>query len=185
MPRCPGCFTLMTREKVGTVNVHACPGCFGKWMQDVSLQRLVQQPQEGNDAAVSLQDIAAVVAESNTTKKLHCPTCPNDLEKDRFHPLIPVEIDRCPKCKGIYLDVGELPLLQHLWTELQNSDDPQIVRLRDKIAGINLDRELRRQDIQDQVEEMARMGRPRLNDMDDVADFTLFTLVKILSRGQL
>lgn len=36
---------------------------------------------------------------------MHCPKCPTEMHRETFDG---IEIDRCPTCKGIYLDQGEL-----------------------------------------------------------------------------
>ena len=52
-------------------------------------------------------------ARSQTDRKVHymkCPKCGADLvEKEHQH----VKIDTCPECKGIWLDAGELEMLEH------------------------------------------------------------------------
>jgi Zn-finger nucleic acid-binding protein len=43
----------------------------------------------------------------SNTRILNCPICNIPMERKIF-PLSKVEIDECPKCKGIFLDKGEL-----------------------------------------------------------------------------
>ena len=63
---------------------------------------------------------------------------------DRLNPLVPVPIQICRKCNGAWLDVGKRPLLQRLYYELTNSQDPEVIALRDKfgIANMNMQVEL-------------------------------------------
>ena len=42
--------------------------------------------------------------------KNHCPKCGEKLEEISFHG---VNIDKCPSCKGIWLDEGELDALKN------------------------------------------------------------------------
>jgi len=143
MPRCPGCNTLMTRTEEHTVRILTCSNCFGNWIAYPALLRLIRPvaaPAEAGaedaSAEPTLQELAAIVVESNTTKRLRCPECHVELRKDRMHPMVPVEIDRCPRCQYVWLDVGELPLLKRLYQELQSSTDPRVMQLREKIAGV-------------------------------------------------
>lgn len=163
MPRCPACFVPMTRveEEVAGAKLrsHVCPQCYGVWIPHVALQRRANidaarahahlgeaapdhappgtPPAPSGYAAIaaSMEDLAAVVAETDSKKELRCPSCCKVLQKDRFHALIPVMIDRCKPCGCSWLDAGEMPMIRRLYAELMASDDPKVVRLREKMAG--------------------------------------------------
>ncbi len=51
---------------------------------------------------------AAVERKSHFGK---CPKCGGTLAETDFHHL---KIDRCPDCKGVWLDAGEIEMLEHL-----------------------------------------------------------------------
>jgi Zn-finger nucleic acid-binding protein len=93
--------------------------------------------QAGEEA--SLEDLVAVVAESNTKKELRCPDCAKPMKKDRFHPMIPITVDLCKKCERMWLDAGEMNLLKQLYREMARSTDPNVVRVREKVAMVNSD----------------------------------------------
>jgi uncharacterized protein with PIN domain len=42
---------------------------------------------------------------------MRCPKCGGQLEEIAFHHL---KIDKCPDCGGIWLDKGEMDMLQHI-----------------------------------------------------------------------
>jgi len=42
---------------------------------------------------------------------MHCPKCGATLIETDFHH---IKIDKCPECGGIWLDKGEMELLQHV-----------------------------------------------------------------------
>jgi Zn-finger nucleic acid-binding protein len=154
----------MTRveEVVGgaTLRSHVCQQCFGVWIPHVALLRRANidaarahahlgeaapdhaepgtPPAPSGDAAIaaSIEDLAAVVAETDSKKELRCPSCGKMLQKDRFHPLIPVTIDRCKPCGCSWLDAGEMPMIRRLYAELMASDDPKVMRLRERVSGL-------------------------------------------------
>ena len=143
MPRCPACFSPMTRVEDSGVKLHTCPNCFGHWIQKVALLRLCRQlateaqgrsPDEALAAQNQIADLAAIVVESNCPKTRRCNVCSTDMLKDKIHPMIPVNMDRCPKCDALWLDVGEFSLIKKLFVELQNSTDPEVLARRDKLA---------------------------------------------------
>lgn len=53
------------------------------------------------------------VARSQTQRSAHymkCPKCGADLVEVEHHH---VKVDRCPDCHGVWLDAGEIELLEH------------------------------------------------------------------------
>ena len=140
--RCPKCFEILVRIDQGGVPLRQCGGCFGAWLGEVPFKRLTRPQVDPADASAeapqaSLVDLAALVGESNSRKDVRCPECGVVMRKGRVHPMIPVEIDQCPKCRGVWLDAGELALIQRLYYEMRTSDDPKIVALREKVAMVN------------------------------------------------
>jgi Zn-finger nucleic acid-binding protein len=126
----------MTRVEQAGIKSCSCPNCFGNWMTSIALTRTVRLAAEQPEDGVSIPDLAETVNASDTKKKLRCPQCEKEMLKDKFHPMIPVGIDRCRGCNMIWLDAGELALLRALYRELITSDDPEIVRRREKVATI-------------------------------------------------
>jgi len=135
----------MTRiEYENNLRMMDCSSCYGTWIGHFALMRLVNldvaalregQTPEGQPDS-SLEDLAAVVMESNSKGELRCPECEKVMSKDRFHPMIPVDVDCCRKCNGLWLDTGEKNLLRRLYQELMMSDDPKIVAMREKAAAM-------------------------------------------------
>lgn len=147
MPRCPSCHAPMTRVEQDGLHWCACGSCFGTWISNLALLRRLRdaaQPSAGpapdtaagSGQEATLADLAQTVSVSNTREILHCPACEKPMAKDRIHPMIPVEIDRCKICGYTWLDAGEMELMRRLYRELMTSDDPEIVRRRDKIASV-------------------------------------------------
>jgi Zn-finger nucleic acid-binding protein len=140
MPRCPNCFSPLTRVEQDGIKSISCSSCFGTCIADIALLRRVRRdaatPAAGTPSApsASLADLAEVVSASDSKVTLRCPQCEKPMIKDRFHPMIPVQIDRCKPCGYVWLDAGELSLIRQLYIELMTSDDPEIVRRRDQVA---------------------------------------------------
>jgi hypothetical protein len=52
-------------------------------------------------------------ARSSTERQAHymkCPKCGADLQEVEHHH---VKVDRCPECKGVWLDAGEIEMIEH------------------------------------------------------------------------
>ena len=54
MPRCPGCFILMTRVEENNIRMCTCNNCFGNWMPYTTLLRLVRSGSKPQGAAPSV-----------------------------------------------------------------------------------------------------------------------------------
>ncbi len=65
--------------------------------------------------------------QTNVLKRiLICPVC-NIPMQTKIFPVSQVEIDECPKCKGIFLDKGELQEIMGTNIEIQLKDKPIVI----------------------------------------------------------
>ena len=141
MPRCPNCFTPMVRVEEDDIKSLSCPYCFGTWVANIALLSRIRTDAAASTAAdtaaspADLAELAEMVTASDSRTPLRCPQCEKPMVKDRYHPLIPVRIDRCKPCGHVWLDTGELSMIRVLYVELTTSVDPEIVRRRDKLAA--------------------------------------------------
>ncbi len=124
MPLCPKCREPMIQVEEAEVTAATCGTCHGTWISAAALQRrtrLETLPGGPHLTLPPLTDLADTVSHSNSTAALSCPDCQRVMTKDRFHPKIPVQIDRCDACQHIWLDAGEQGLLLRLYEELMSS----------------------------------------------------------------
>lgn len=42
---------------------------------------------------------------------MKCPKCGADLAETEFHH---IKLDKCPECQGVWLDAGEIEMLEHV-----------------------------------------------------------------------
>jgi Zn-finger nucleic acid-binding protein len=131
----------MTRVEEDGLRLATCPDCFGVWIAGTALLRRLRMDVDNNVDTLgggSLENLIELVGESDAKVPLRCPDCAKPMAKTKLHPLIPVTIDRCGICKGVWLDAGEFRLLRTLHKELMTSDDPELQRKLEKIAGVRL-----------------------------------------------
>jgi Zn-finger nucleic acid-binding protein len=145
MPRCPSCFGPLTRVEESEIKSAVCGNCFGTWINAGALLRRVQKDasemKPGGAASAAgpqptMAELAEIVQTSNSQEVLRCGECDKLMEKGRFHPMIPVTVDRCKACGYLWLDAGELGLVRKLYAELMTSEDPEIVSRRDRIGEV-------------------------------------------------
>ncbi|MEM7091843.1 MAG: zf-TFIIB domain-containing protein [Actinomycetota bacterium] len=107
---------------------------------------------------------------------MQCPLCIETVLEPRFHG--PVEIDVCPKCKGVWLDRGELQKLvdaSEPRSERRRPDDRDWDDERDDRAKRDRDDRDKR-DRGDKGKKKKKKGKKSLGDrladaLDDVLDF--------------
>lgn len=89
-------------------------GCGGIWFDPQELERVNAR------AATTLHTIWSVPTTNvKLTEPRMCPRCPDQLlDRKWFSDQEKVEIDQCPKCNGIWLDVGEF---SRIYGEIQGA----------------------------------------------------------------
>lgn len=61
----------------------------------------------------------SIAIQASREKVRHCPIDGNDLQKQVLHGVM---VDRCPSCGGVWLDGGELEIVQKALTTGAGSD---------------------------------------------------------------
>jgi len=205
MPRCPACFTPLTRVLEDDIKSAVCGNCFGTWIDEAALMRRTRMDAGaagsaqlgggaasgvvssskgagaagGADSVPELAELAEIVQTSNSKGMLRCATCEKPMQKEHFHPMIPVEVDRCRACRCVFLDAGELALVRRLHAELMTSDDPEIQRRRDKVAAVAMQWQQRKFDILEARDRL--IDRPTYRHSADSDD--VFVLLGYLLRA--
>ena len=120
MPLCPVCHVAMVQVEEEEVVAQVCATCRGTWISAKALRRRVGRARAAGAEAAGpgLAELAARVSTSDSKLPLECPMCRQTMAKTRFHPKIPVQIDRCAACDHLWLDGGEQGLLLRLYAEL-------------------------------------------------------------------
>lgn len=104
--KCPNCQNEMQEVNQQGVPVGFCPSCKGMFLDEGKINYLVANPMAVN------QKLAEGLINESESSRL-CPKCSVPMTKgglmDRD-----LEINRCPTCKGLFFDTGELPELSKL-----------------------------------------------------------------------
>ena len=115
--KCPSCNNQLREKNAGGLTLDVCyGGCGGIWFDAAELERVsVSAP-----AATTLHSIWQTPSgKAQPTQVRLCPRCPEQvLEPKWFSKEKKVEIDRCPECRGIWLDAGEFT---SIYEELKGS----------------------------------------------------------------
>jgi Zn-finger nucleic acid-binding protein len=113
-PKC-GTDTLDDFGMIEGVHVDFCGGCKGIWFDEGELAFYTEMPVDVPDYESSMK--------SGRQTGLPCPRCESQqlfeihyLHKE--HPLL----DICPACKGVFIDKGELPMIESMTTKLRGAN---------------------------------------------------------------
>ena len=99
-PRCNG--PLQTRSGGGlTAAICDNPKCGGGWMSATDLEQAIRR--FANAKGVELKSVALLEGPSRATTQ-RCPECTTPLNAVTLRG---VQVERCPACQGVFLDVGE------------------------------------------------------------------------------
>ena len=105
-PRCNVGLKETAPGEYGFITLDICSNCNGAWFDKGELDRLDER------VAVDAEQEIQMREPVGNHKELDCPSCDGKLEA-----ISPVDapeliIDRCPACRGFWLDEGELEKMQ-------------------------------------------------------------------------
>ena len=103
---CPKCRNEIHEMRIEGVDLDFCSSCKGIWFDKDEMAFMLELPDD-------MPQIEEVKKEARKTN-FECPRCGNKLEEMKFIEARDLLLDRCPKCKGIWLDKGELPKVEDI-----------------------------------------------------------------------
>ena len=125
MLKCPKCQVPLCQIAYERQIVHVCPDCRGALVQEPRLER-IKRRREQKWSAEEEDRIAGEVAAADKAGWVPCPRCLAYMEKLKvsgaghtFH------LDRCGACQLVWLDPGELELLQIQYEKEIDSRTPE------------------------------------------------------------
>jgi Zn-finger nucleic acid-binding protein len=100
---CVKCTSVLDKSTIDGIEVDLCPACGGLWLDQGEIEKLGQTARPDIDdlrRALTGGDQAGL---SDATSA--CPRCSGNLSEVKLGRVL---IDYCKKCKGVFLDKGEL-----------------------------------------------------------------------------
>lgn len=115
--KCPKCGqnSLDPFGMIEGVHVDFCSGCKGIWFDEGELAFYTEMP-------VDVPKVAEALEKGRPTG-LPCPRCQGeDLVEVSYLPGEHLLLDVCPRCKGVFVDKGELPQVERLTTRCRGAE---------------------------------------------------------------
>ncbi|MBW3564616.1 MAG: zf-TFIIB domain-containing protein [Acidobacteria bacterium] len=119
--RCPIDSSVLVIREIDGVNVHVCPADDGMYLERGELNRLAE-PSSG-DLEFSTVDLDSL-EHQDTQGKRECPADPGtEMVKVEFNILSNIILDYCEKCRGFWIDQGELARIRQSVDSLEEAED--------------------------------------------------------------
>jgi Zn-finger nucleic acid-binding protein len=102
---CLKCTSVLDKTRIDEIEVDHCPACGGLWLDHGEIERLSRKMASDIDRLRRVLSAhkgpPAVPSDSVST----CPSCTGDMKEVA---LGAIKIDYCARCKGFFLDRGEI-----------------------------------------------------------------------------
>lgn len=134
--KCPTCSHQLTTVQAGNITLDICKdACGGVWFDKSELEQF----DEGheiipNDVRRALKNSSVVI---DRAAERPCPKCTGTaLTRTFFDAEKSIELDNCPKCEGVWLDLGEI---ETVWganetsAEIQNSLNAYMTKIKSQM----------------------------------------------------
>lgn len=114
--QCPKCQVVMKVLSYEGVAIEKCPACHGEWLDDGELHSVVVKRDKTFSPAVKKELLAKIKANkgkpTEITRTLKCPRCGGSTAPNNYATDSGIIIDRCTSCHGVWVDQGELEMIQ-------------------------------------------------------------------------
>ncbi len=107
--KCPLDHSEFQPRRIWEVEGEGCPQCRGIWLSHLEIIKLYEKGALSVPPQVYSKK-EEIYKYKHWEANIHCP---NDNSKLETYDLESLQIDICPKCKGLWLDDGEI---EKLWT---------------------------------------------------------------------
>lgn len=118
MKRCPLCVVSLERVRYEGLPLFQCPQCCGHFVEEIRLKGIQKTKIKSKD---DLKEAVRKHYQGNTRSELNCPRCMAFMDKEVIRRPMAIEYDRCKSCHAIWLDPGELAMMQLAWEATQRS----------------------------------------------------------------
>ncbi len=115
---CPVCqLDMQPRTYEGQLISH-CPNCDGNWLGRSQLKHVINTRTVQFDMqlarSLALTAPSRHIASKELDRLLSCPACNLDLQTRKYADDSAITVNRCDTCEGVWLDRGELEMVQML-----------------------------------------------------------------------
>lgn len=140
---CPACEHVLEEMQIAGLTLDRCPQCGGYWLDDGELFALAEGL--GGLKAVSELDARSIFRRPippHKNPQRRCPRCRITLKNFNYCYNSNILLDRCPQCRGIWADAGELPAIAS-YVKGNRKLDRLAAAMADHVRGVEERKSLR------------------------------------------
>jgi Zn-finger nucleic acid-binding protein len=149
VPKCPTCRAQLFASRCEGVVVHVCPDGHGSLVEEEAIERIKRGRQRRWDPTV-LGRLRAEAQSGDILDPIRCPKClAADMQKVEIQAEgIAFHLDRCNACRAVWVDHGELELIQIKYQKEIDKRTPEDLAKAERLAlaEFRFKRELDRED---------------------------------------
>lgn len=126
---CPNCKSRLRSIRYEGIDIETCQHCGGEWLDADELGKVVQIREVKFDdqerRAIAESTTITGVRLKDVDRDLTCPKCGGTTDPVNYGGDTGIILDRCPSCRGFWLDGQELEKVQMLvegWKDLLPED---------------------------------------------------------------
>ena len=130
--KCPNDGSELVRQNYeADIEIDRCDACSGSWLDAKELERIQATTEHDYTAEIkqlpNVVDQAYAMALAKSKPAIKCPACESgqELERREHGGCSQILIDVCPKCRGVWLDDGEMSALE-IFFERADADTEEI-----------------------------------------------------------
>ena len=134
--QCPCCEdSTLIKVTYEHVEVDKCPQCFGVWLDEGELEKIVECRDKKVSSVLMKETIGHSflgIPKHERGKDLHCPHCQKTLIAINYSLSSGVILDRCPDGHGMWFDQTELEKVQvfrEYWKDQMELKEDSLLRL--------------------------------------------------------
>jgi len=110
--KCPACRQAMTPKRYEATSIHECQACRSVWISTDALSSAIGSTEKFFSADEIKNILSTLRQTPQAARNLKCPTCSDVMVCHHYAADLEIQIDRCPKDHGVFLDNSELEAIQ-------------------------------------------------------------------------
>ena len=107
---CPACGGELSSNEAAGIEVDVCASCGGIWFDPFELMKVDEPHESAGEALLDVAGDHRVAVDHENPRQ--CPRDGAQLARHFFSVKKQAEVDECPECGGVWLDVGELATIR-------------------------------------------------------------------------
>jgi uncharacterized protein len=125
--QCPACRSTLYEENDSGIAIDRCGSCNGVWLDGKELTQIIEARERSFTDEVVEKVKSAIPKAIEGYQRTEdsgriCPRCSITLRPYNYAYSTGVIVDRCPECKGVWTDYGELEQIEVLMSNHSGSD---------------------------------------------------------------